>query len=122
MQKIFDSCNMLDEPELCAVFLSLVGGAVGGTKPYECIGTFSESSAAVELSVRQWRKYVSAIQLQNTSEPHDLPVVLGALARFIGLDSGSMTHASDDSSDSTAIILKWTSKDNGEKLSLNTTI
>jgi len=43
--------SLFDRIELLPIFLRLLGA--DGVKPFECVGTFSEASAAVELTVLQ---------------------------------------------------------------------
>jgi hypothetical protein len=112
VQDIFDGFNMLMEPDLSHIFLSLVGGGVsGGKKPYDCIGTFAESSAAVELSVSQWRLHV--YKLSGEAVKHgdgELPVILQQMAVFIGIlcstpDANiTSNHHSSSSSNSSSIV------------------
>ena len=51
---IFNGVNLFANPNNVNLFLSLIRGTkISGSKPYECIGTFAESSAAIELSLYQ---------------------------------------------------------------------
>lgn len=84
------------ESNLAPSFLSLLGGGNDGKKPYECIGTFSESSAAVELAVLQWKLFeyydwASKGESIDFSSKGIYPVNLSNMAAFIGLDKHTAT-------------------------------
>lgn len=50
--------NLFEKRALANTFLALIGRAdVKDAKPFECVGTFGEAKAAVELSCWQWVKY-----------------------------------------------------------------
>jgi hypothetical protein len=47
-------CNLFEKESLIPTFLSLVGGADDGAKPFECVGTFQEASAAAEMAIMRY--------------------------------------------------------------------
>ena len=110
VQRVFDGCNLLERLDMCDVFLSLIGGS-GGKKPYECIGTFQESSAAAELSLRQW-EIESLIVTDNTevknqsNKTSSVPIALKKMVDHLGIqiNEGKCTlevHEIDE------ILKKW---------------
>ena len=121
VHEIFDGFDMLSDPGLCGVFLSLVGGGNGGTKPYECIGTFAESSAAVELTVHQWKmhhlnsgaNFTSAESSSVLLSEPALPVVLEAMARHVGVADRS-ADCPDRRWEPEEVIRKWTQRDSDQ--------
>ena len=51
VQAVFHGRDLFSDESMSRTFLSLVGGCGDGTKPFECVGTFSETQAAVEMSL-----------------------------------------------------------------------
>lgn len=115
VKKIFEDCNLLEESEMTPVFLSLVGGAQDGKKPYECVGTFAESAAAAELTFWKYLEKIPDAPCPTNSPP--LPVALKALTDYLDIaeacedsNDGPTIAASNSGRrqvDANAIIQKW---------------
>lgn len=80
--------DLFEKPTLTDTFLALLGGAEGkATKPFECVGTFAEVKAAVELACRQRIRYTLGRRHRTVLV---LPPVLFSLIEALGvkLDCG----------------------------------
>jgi hypothetical protein len=79
--------DLFQKDNLTHTFLSLVGCAEQTeAKPFECVGTFGEAKAAVELSCRQWAKYSASHMCKAPNGScHQIPQVLQVLSQEIGL-------------------------------------
>jgi hypothetical protein len=85
--------NLLQRKEITKVFLSLIGAGNEPIKSFECVGTYEECRAAVELTLYQYLKYSKSlgIHLQNrevggcrSSDKFDwCPAVLNTLCEEI---------------------------------------
>jgi hypothetical protein len=51
VRAVFHGRDLLSDVNMTKTFLSLVGGVGDGEKPFECVGTSSETQAAVEMTV-----------------------------------------------------------------------
>jgi hypothetical protein len=59
VRAVFHGRDLLGDEHLSGTFLSLVGLSSNGSKPFECVGTSSETRAAVELTVSMLMKHPS---------------------------------------------------------------
>jgi hypothetical protein len=106
---IFDNHNMFDDCTMVSVFLSLIGGSKSGIKPYECVGTFNECAAAVELSAMQYARN------SKSDDSHFIaPYVLQVLMNYLSLEVSSTRKSIDSeiivdliSEFGAGVILKW---------------
>lgn len=71
-----DTCiSLFGTESLLPVFMKLIGGDENKLKAFECVGTFSEASAAVELSLHQYVR-----------DNIEIPPVLRSLCQYLHID------------------------------------
>ena len=51
VEAVFHGHNLFKNKDMNHTFISLVGGCGDGEKPFECVGTFAETQAAVEMAL-----------------------------------------------------------------------
>lgn len=79
---------LYESGSLLPMFMKLIGGDSNKIKAFECVGTFSEASAAVELSLYQYQRLDLAI-----------PPILRSLCEYLGIEIMKSTSQNDHTFD-----------------------
>jgi hypothetical protein len=95
--------NLFEKESLMETFLTLLGFSSCQQKPFECVGTWQESAAAVELSSRNFTRFIrSKTPYVDASVEIKLPVVLASLCEYLDIE--------ESTAPSEIVIEKWTNK------------
>ena len=87
VQAVFHGRDLFSDKSLRKTFLSLVGGCGDGFKPFECVGTFSETQAAVEMSLAKVMQESADTEIDGSEEESCIPLGLEEVCNYVGLST-----------------------------------